>query len=425
MNILIKQATLIDKRHPDNGALRDLLIEDGTITQMASHLKADADVVVAEDGLCVSVGWMDMRANFRDPGHEHKENLQSGMKAAAAGGFTAVGLSPETMPAVDNKSAIAYLLGHCQQGQVELVPVGAASKALKGETLAEMYDMYLAGAKAFGDGKRSIQTAGLLQRALLYSKNFGVPILHFPYDESLHPGGQMHEGIASTHLGMKGIPSIAETLVVQRDLQLLGYTEGRLHLGPLSTAEAVAMVHEGRSNGLKITCETTAAHLAYTDESIQNFDSQYKVLPPLRDEANRQALLTALKLGQIQAISSDHSPEDEEHKKLEFDFAAFGTAGIESFFCLLMKAVGTSMPLHDLIATFSLHPRQILGMELPEINLGTAANLTLFNPTGSTTFAENEVRSRAYNFAEKELTLPGKVVGTVFRGSWQPRDWAT
>lgn len=416
MKILISQARIVDKRHPSNGQVKDLLIEDGVITKIADEISEEADQTISVKGLCVSIGWMDLRANFRDPGHEHKENLESGLRAAAAGGFTAVGLSPATQPPTDHKGAVEYLLNRSRHTPVEIVPVGAISKGLQGESLAEMYDMYRAGARAFGDDKTSIKESGLLQRALLYTKNFGAPVMHFPYDASLIPNGQMHEGICSTQLGVKGIPAIAEGMVVARDLSLLEYTEGKLHLGPLSTSESVNMVAAARKRGSAVTCDVTAAHLAYHDEAIGNFDSQYKLMPPLRDAQNRMALIKALKEGLIHVISSDHSPEDEEHKKVEFDYAGFGTAGIESFFGLVYRAAGHDMSLEALIATFSIHPREILGLPVPEIAEGASAALTLFSTEGQTDFTTFNRRSLAYNFAESNQTLPGKVVGILHRG---------
>ena len=416
MKILISQAVIVDKRHLENGKKRDILIDNGKIVKIAAKIEDKADRVISEKGLCVSVGWMDLRADFRDPGAEHAENLESGLKAAAAGGFTAVALSPDTLPAVDGKGAVEYLLNRSKTGPVRIVPVGAVSKKLEGESLAEMYDMYTAGARLFGDDKKSIRESGLLHRALLYAKNFGAPVMHFPFDDTLVPGGQMNEGVQSVALGLKGIPSVAEESAVMRDIALLQYTEGRLHLGPLSLATSVNAVKQARKKGLRITCETTAAHIAYNETVLADFDTNYKLMPPLRDEANRKALIKALASGDIQVISSDHSPEDEEHKKLEFDYAAFGTAGIETFFPLLYGATQNKVPLEVLTATFSIHPREIAGLEVSEIAEGTDADLTLFSTEGETDFAERPLHTKAYNTAERNQKLPGRVIGVINRG---------
>lgn len=416
MKILISQAVITDLRHPDNGKKRDLLIEGGKIVKIAARITEAADKIVKASGLCVSVGWMDFRANFRDPGAEHKENLDSGLKAAAAGGFAAVAVSPDTTPPVDNKGAVEYLLNRSKTGVTALIPVGALSKGLKGESLAELFDMNTAGAAMFGDDKYSIRESGLLQRALLYAKNFGGTVVHFPYDTTLVPNGQMNEGIQSTRLGLKGIPAMAEASAVMRDLSLLEYTEGRLHLGPLSTAAAVQAVKAARKKGLKVTCETTAAHLAYSDAALSDFSSAHKLMPPLREEANRKKLIKALKAGDIDVVSSDHSPEDEERKKCEFDFAAFGTAGIETFFPLLWDALADEVPADRLIAAFSIGPREAAGIPVPKIAEGEKAELTLFSTSGATDFAERPMHSKAYNIAERGKTLRGKVIGVINRG---------
>ncbi len=409
----IVQARIVHQGHPLNGQLSDMLIVDGRIAEMGQKLDSKGARRIEAKGLCVSIGWMDMRANFRDPGDEHKENLESGIRAAAAGGFTAVALSPATEPIIDNKGAVSYLLSKGREGILDVYPIGALSKGMHGKSLSEMYDMYRAGALAFGDDKRSLTESGMLQRALLYTKSFNARILHFPFDAGLAPNGQMHEGEFSTRLGLKGIPGIAEEMVVDRDLAILGYTGGKLHLGPLSSAHSVQRIAEARSSGMDVSCDVGVAHLAYTDTKIGNFDSQYKLMPPLRDASNRDALIAALAEGKIDVISSDHSPADEEEKKLEFDYAAFGTAGIQSFFPLLYTSCGHLLPLEALVARFSTAPRRLCGIELPQIEIGEEANLTLFSIEEESDFSQQACYSRAYNFAERQQKLKGKVIGVV------------
>ncbi len=416
MKIRISQATIIDKRHPDNGKVKDIFISNGVITNISNAITDEADKVISAPGLCVSIGWMDLRVNFRDPGHEHKEDLNSGLRAAARGGFTAVAISPHTSPPIDNKASVEYLLNRSRDAAVEIFPLGSLSKGMKGESLSEMFDMFEAGAVAFSDDKQSVASSGLLQRALLYAKNFGAPIFHFPQDEGLTAGGQMNEGIESTKLGLKGIPSIAEEIVVQRDISLLEYTSGRLHLGPVSDARSVELINAARRKGLDITCETTAAHLAYSDEQVGNFDSNYKLMPPLRSEANRKLLIDQLAEGKIQVVSSDHCPEDEENKRLEFDYAAFGTAGIEVFFPLLYSACGDAIAMDHLVAAFSINPRELLGVDCPEINTGNMANLTLFTTQEPTNVVRPLLESKAYNIAELGKEIPGRVVAIINQG---------
>lgn len=413
MKIRISKATIVDRRHPDNGKKRDILIENGRIKKIAAKISGEVDRELKAKGLCVSIGWMDMRANFRDPGDELKEDLKSGLAAAENGGFTCVALMPSTQPVIDNKGAVEYLLNRARSAKVDVVPIGSLSKNMAAESLAEMYDMHQAGARAFGDDKQSVKESGLLERALLYTRNFDAAVLHFPYDASLVPGGQINEGKQSTLLGLRGIPAIAEEMTVARDLTLAEYTEGRLHLGPISSAGSISRINKAKNAGLAVTCETTAAHLSYNDSVLNTFDTNYKHMPPLRSAANQKALIKALSKGHIDVLSSDHSPEDEENKKLEFDNAAFGAASIEAFFPLVYSAVGDAMPLAELIATFSINPRKILGLPIPAIEEGQKANLTLFSTEENTEFTPTFYKTRAYNTPEKGKSLRGRVKETI------------
>lgn len=413
MKIRISGAIIVDERHPDNGKKRDILIENGRIKKIASKISDQADRIIAADGLCVSIGWMDLRANFRDPGDELKEDLKSGLAAAENGGFTAVAIMPSNQPPTDNKGAIEYLLTRAKSRAVEIIPIGTLSKGRRGESLSEMYDMYQAGARAFSDDKKSLKESGMLHRALLYTKNFGAPILHFPYDSTLIPHGQINEGKQSTLLGMRGIPAIAEEMMVARDITLTDYTRGRLHLGPISSVASLELIAAARKAGMQITCETTAAHLAYNETELENFDTNFKLMPPLRSEKNRKALIKAFAKGQIDILSSDHSPEDEEHKKVEFEHAAFGMASIESFFPLAYTTIGESIPLEKLIATFSINPRRLVGISIPKIEEGEKANLTLFSTAEKTVFDTSFYKTKGYNKAEKGKSLRGKVIATI------------
>ncbi len=410
MKTLISQAKIIDKRHDQNGAIVDILIEDGLIKQIATSISEAADEKIEGNGLCVSIGWMDMRANFRDPGEEYKEGISNGLKVAAKSGFTAVALSPDTTPVIDNKGAVEYLRNRAKGSGVEIYPIGAVSMGLKGESMSEMYDMHQAGAVGFGDDKHSLSESGLLHRALLYTSNFDAPVFHFPYDSKLIPNGQINEGELSTSLGLKGIPAISEEMMVRRDLTLLEYTEGRLHLGPISSAKSAELADESRQKGLKITTEVTAAHLAFSEEELHDFDVNFKLMPPLRTEENRKALIAALKAGKIDVISSDHSPEDEEHKKLEFDLANFGMAGMELFFPLVLGAVGDEIPLDELVAKFSISPREILGIDVPQIAEGEKVNLTVFSTDESS--EQSNHQSKAYNIPKLNQQMKGKIYRT-------------
>jgi len=414
MKILIRQATIIDDRHPDNGKAKDILIEDGVIKKIAGAIKSKVDETIEAKGLCVSIGWMDLRANFRDPGDEQKEDLSSGLKAAVKGGFTAVGVMPSTHPAVDCKSDVEYILSKGHIAPIEIVPIGSVSKERKSESLAEMYDMSLAGARAFTDDKKSIREAGLLNRALLYSKSLEQTLMHFPYDDKLIPDGQINEGSVSTAMGLRGIPEVSETMMVERDLSLVHYNEAPLHLGPLSSAKSVDTIYHARQAGAQVTCEVALANLVYNEEVLEDYRTVYKVLPPLRTEDNRLELIEALRAGRIDVVSSDHLPEDEENKKLEFEHAAFGMAAIELFFPLLWTGLDEKVDLQTLVSTFSFNPRLVLGMKIPKIKVGEKANLTLFSTTEKTKVDRKKLETKAYNVPELGKTLKGKVLCTIF-----------
>lgn len=413
MKTLIAQATIIDRRHPENGKKKDLLIENGVIAKIEDKLDLEADEIIEAEGLCVSIGWMDMRANYRDPGEEYKESLANGLKVAAKGGFTAVALSPDTTPPIDNKSAVEYLRNRSKGSGVEIIPIGAVSGGLKGENMSEMYDMFLAGARGFGDDKHSLAESGLLKRALLYTANFDAPVFHFPYDERLIPNGQINEGALSTSLGLKGIPSISEEMVVRRDLTLLEYTGGKLHLGPLSSHRSIDLVGKAKKQGLQVSAEVSAAHLIFNENELHDFDTTFKLMPPLRGEKNQDKLIRALQAGEIDVITSDHTPEDIENKKLEFDLAAFGMATQEIFFPMLFDRLGGEVQLDELVAHFSINPRSLLGMDIPQISEGEKANLTLFSVAEKTEVDKKQ--SRAYNFPMFAEALKGKVIHTIFQ----------
>ncbi|HKL02283.1 MAG TPA: dihydroorotase, partial [Cryomorphaceae bacterium] len=342
--------------------------------------------------------------------------LESGLAAAANGGFTAVAVMPSTNPPIDGKGDVEYLLNRARQSGVQIIPIGALSKGLKGESLAEMYDMFQAGARGFSDDKNSIKEAGLLHRALLYNKHIGARVMQFPYDNSLVPNGQMNEGKQSTLLGLKGIPAISEELIIQRDLSILEHTQGMLHLGPISTENAVKLIAAAKKKKQDVTCEVALANLVYTDETLHLFDSAFKVMPPLRTNRDQKMLIKGLKNGTIDVISSDHSPEDEEHKKLEFDFAEYGMASIENFFPLLWNALCEEIELSDLVEKFSINPRKVLNLPIPEIKEGALANITLFSDTETTFTGRENLKTKAYNVPDMGKELRGMVVGSLYAG---------
>jgi dihydroorotase len=360
---------------------------------------------------CVSPGWMDIGAQGCDPGFEHREDLHSLAAAAAAGGFTAVACLPNTKPALHSKSEILYVKNKTAAGPVDVYPIGAVSVNCEGKDLAELYDMHAAGAVAFSDGAAPVQDAGLLLRALQYARAFNGLIINDPRHKTLSASGQMHEGLVSTSLGLKGIPALAESITVQRDLSLLEYAEGRLHLHLVSTAKSVALIRAAKKASLSVSCSVAAANLCFTDEQLGGFDSNWKVMPPLRSRTDIEALQEGLIDGTIDFICSNHTPWDEEAKNLEFPYASFGMTGLETAFA--MCRTHTPLTTELLIEKFSAGPRAVLQMPVPEIKTGSPASLTLFDPDASWIFTDNNLRSRSRNTPFLDQPLKGRVLGIV------------
>lgn len=397
---------------------QDISIRDGVIEAIGRDLPApnDADVFTFEGTAFVSPGWFDVGIQTGDPGFEHREDLHSASNAAAAGGFTAVACFPNTLPATDSKSAISYILNKTAGEPVWFYPIGALSVHAEGKDLAELYDMHTAGAVAFSDGNRPVQDAGLLLRALQYAKAFNGLILNWPHHKTIAGGGQMHEGVLSTMLGMKGIPALAEEISVQRDLSLLAYSGGRLHLHLLSTRKGVELVRAAKAAGWPVTASAAVANLCFTDEQLAEFDSNWKVLPPLRDNDHRKALLEGLADGAIDFICSNHTPWDTEAKNLEFPFAEFGMIGLETAFALCRTYLRDQMPVEMLVQKWALAPRRALGLPVPAITPGAYAELTVFDPEATWTFTEQHIRSRSHNTPFVGQEFRGRVLGIASKG---------
>jgi len=416
MTVLIKQATIVAPSSDLNGLKKDLLIENGSISRVADSLDAPGATVIKSDNLHVSIGWFDMHANFRDPGFEYKEDLDSGMAVAANGGFTGVACMPSTEPAIDTKSGVDYIRNKTKGNLVDVHVIGAISKGRKGVDLAEMFDMHKAGAKAFSDDKNSIANADLLKRALLYSKGFDGLIIHFAQDNSIAHDGMMHEGKVSTGLGLKGLPSLAEEVMLARDLFLLEYTDARLHFSTVSTAGGVELIRQAKKKGLQVTAEVAAHNLVLDDSYLEQFDANYKVMPPLRGRVDQEALTEGLRDGTIDAICSDHNPENEENKKCELDHAEFGMTGQETCYAAVNTHLGKQLTTEILVSSLALRPRQILGLETPTISEGTPANLTLFDPDIEWEYNTSVSFSKSHNSPFLGKTLKGKVVAVLNNG---------
>ncbi|MDF2477942.1 MAG: dihydroorotase [Sphingobacterium sp.] len=386
----------------------DVFIEKGKITQIDKTIKvADKNVETIDGtGKILSPGFFDLHANFGEPGLETKEDIRTGTAAAAAGGFTAVAVMPNTEPAIQSRSEVALVVNAAKGNIVDIHPIGAISKKREGKEMAELYDMKQNGAVAFSDGNRSVQQAGLMSRALLYAKGFEGLIFSHAEDESMAGGNKMNEGTMSTYLGMKGIPNLAESLMVSRDLYLAEYTEAPIHFASISTPEAVDLIKKAKAKGLRVTCDVAAHQLVFTDEDIIGFDSNYKVSPPLRTKADAKALIKGVKDGVIDAVVSQHTPQEIEFKNVEFHIAKNGIIGLQTVLPLLIRA---GLNEEQIVHSLAVRPRQILGMAIPQIKAGAMANLVLFDPAKSWTFNEKTNKSKSKNSPLFGQTLKGAV----------------
>lgn len=412
MSYLIRAATIIDPQSTHHQAIRDILIDKGTIQRIAPKIAPGKAKVIDVPGCHVSPGWFDIYAHFCDPGEEHKEDLQSGAKAALAGGFTGVLVRPDTHPALQSKSDIDYILKKSAGLGVEILPTGTITAGANGNELSEIYDLRAAGAVAFGNGEAPLENAGVLLRALQYVKAFDGLVIYRPLDRSL-ADGHVNEGAMSVLLGMKGSPAISEELAVYQALRLAKYTGSRLHLAKVSTAGSVALISKAKSDGVRVSASVTAHHLLLDESALHAFEENYKVSPPLRTDADRKALIKGLKDGTIDCIVSDHSPQDTEAKEVEFEYAADGMVGLETAFGVAWKALKGKVPLDTVAAALGNNPRTLLGLEAESISEGEAANLTLFAPGATYTFGPEHLKSKSRNTPFTGTKLQGKVLGAI------------
>lgn len=412
-HLLIRNATIVDETSSYHLQTKDIFIQNGVVEKIADRIENTQNwEEFAADNLHISPGFLDLQANLRNPGLEHKETFETASKAAQAGGFTSVCVQSSTLPAIDQKSQVAFIKNQSAILPIHLLPIGAVTMAREGENMAEMYDMHLSGAIAFSDDKRTIENPKLFTLALEYVRNFNGLLMHFPDQAKLSEGAIMHEGEMSVSLGLKGVPSVVEELAIHRDLYLLEYVGGKLHFSLISTAKSTELIAEAKNKNLQVTCAIAPHYLLFKDENIRTFDSNYKVKPPYRETQDIEALIVGLKNGTIDAICSDHSPEDEESKLCELDDAAYGIVNLETCFAAARTALKNHLSLSELIQKLAIQPRRILGVAIPTIQEGQKAEFTAFDPDLVWTFEQKNIQSKSKNSPYVGFTFTGKVLAT-------------
>ena len=415
MKILLRKVLIADLNSTFNNSVKDILIENEKIISIKDNISDKADKVIDEIGLTVSPGWIDSFSHFCDPGYEFKETIETGAAAAIAGGFTHVFVLPNTQPIVQSKSQVEYIVQKSKSLAVTIHPLGAITKNIEGKDLAEMYDMHASGAIAFSDGLLPVQTPGLFLKALQYVKAFDGILIQMPIDNSIGTHGLINEGIISTQLGLPGIPAIAEEIMIKRDVDLLKYTNSKLHITGVSTEKSIQLIEEAKAEGLLISCSVSPYHLFYCDEDLQEYDTNLKVNPPLRSKSDMLALRKAVMAGTIDCIASHHIPQNWDNKTCEFEYAKYGMIGLETSFAIVNHLL-PELSNDQLIKLFSTNARNIFQIVSSTIEEGANAEITLFNRNNNTLLTKENSKSKSSNtpFINKELK--GKVIGIINKG---------
>lgn len=413
MSVLIKKAVIIDSESMFHLQKVDVLVERGVITAIGKNITTEVKNVIEQNDVYISPGWMDMHAEFNDPGFEHKEDLASGADAAKNGGFTTVLISANNHPITETKAHINYISFKNSQLPVDVIPIAALTEGAKGKNFTEFYDLQLAGAVAFSDGHYAIQNPDLLKRALQYAKTINGKIIVYANDQNISNRGMMHEGPMSTSLGLKSEPALSEEIRVARDLAIAEYCNAPIHFMTISTAGAVAQIKNAKKRGLHVTCDVAIANLVWNDTALVDFDSNYKVTPPLRLEKDRKALIKGVNDGTIDAIVTNHKPQNIEEKQCEFDHAAFGQSSIETAFGLYQTYLSSKISLETWVNAVCVYPRKMFNQTYSPIAIGAKANLTIFSTTEKWRVTAATLKSKSKNTPVIGEELTGKVVSVI------------
>lgn len=409
MNLLLKNTTILENQNPFHKQQVDIEITDGIISKIGNNLTVKAGYeVIEKDNLHVSQGWLDTSVVFGEPGFETTETIENGLKVAAKSGFTSVFLHSNTNPAIDNQAILQFVKSKAQSSVSNLHIVGCLTKNSEGTDLAELFDMKNAGVVAFGDYKKSMTNANLLKIAFQYVDNFDGILFVQPMNKDIKGKGFVNEGVVSTKLGLKGIPAMAEEIEIERNIALLEYTNGKLHIPTITTKNSVDLIAKAQAKGLQITCGVSVNNLVLTDEELVDFNSSTKIYPPLRTETDRKALIEGVLNNVISVITSDHCPVNIEQKQLEYDLADYGSIGLESAF----GALQTILPTEVIVEKFT-SKKSYFNIENSSISEGNKAELTLFNPNEEWVFGKENILSFSKNSIMIGKKMKGKVYGII------------
>ncbi|MCX2431051.1 dihydroorotase [Pedobacter sp. GR22-10] len=406
MNLLVKNVIIADPQSQFNKQECDVRVVDGQIKNIGKLTAHPDETIFDASGAFLTPGLFDLNCVAGDPGFETKEDIQTLTAAATAGGFTGLALLPQANPVVQSKSQVEYIINKAKNNLVDVLPVGAISQNREAKELAELFDMQQAGAVAFSDGDKALQDDGFMSRALQYAKGFDALLMVYPENKSIAGKSQINESKNSVLLGMKGLPALAEEMHIARDIFLATYNETKIHMSNISTAGAVALIRKAKKEGVQVSCDVTAHHLVFTEELLADFDSNYKVKPPLRGKADVKALIAGLKDGTIDAITSQHRPEEIEFKNVEFEIAHYGIIALQTVLPLLLKA-GLDVGL--IAEKLAINPRKLLNLAVPVIAEGEKANFTIFNMNEKWLYNSSNNFSKSANSPLLGTELRGKV----------------
>jgi dihydroorotase len=412
MNILIKKAKIIDPNSSFNNQVKDILIQNGEVVKIDNLISDSNATIIESTDLHISPGFFDIGTHIGDPGFENREDIESALKASAAGGFTGIAILPNNQPTTDNKSSIEYIKNKAQNNIVDIFTLGCITPKAKGENLAELYDMHTAGAIGFTDGLNPLQHSGVLLRALQYVLPFHGLILQQPNDNQISEHGVMNEGEAAVNMGSFSIPEIAESTMVQRDLFLTEYANSRIHFFNITTPQSLELVKNAKSKGIKATAGISSMYVMLDDTMLEDFDTNLKLMPPLRNKKQIESIKNAIADGTIDVLCSWHQPRDTEEKVVEFDHALFGAINLQTCFSAAVSAL-SNIEIEKIVTMLSINARKIMHVEIPTIQLHQKANFTLFNPNAEWIFEEKMIHSKSKNSPFINQKLKGKIIGTI------------